>query len=89
MKGREYREEEFVGLVDKDVETESGDKIGKVDDVAISKDTKKGVLKVSHGVMEKDEAIPIDEVVRVDEDNVIVSNEYAGERESDRGVRLR
>ncbi len=85
---REYREEEFVGLVDKDVETERGDKIGKVEDVVISKDSKEGVLKVSHGIMKTEEAIPLSEVVRVDEDNVIVSNEYV-ERESDKGINLR
>ncbi len=85
---REYRDEEFVGLVDKDVETERGDKIGKVEDVVISKDSKEGVLKVSHGIMKTEEAIPLSEVVRVDEDNVIVSNEYV-ERESDKGINLR
>ncbi len=89
MKHREFRDEDFVGLVDKDVETERGDKIGKVEDVVISKDSKEGVLKVSHGIMGKDEAIPLEEVVRVDEDNVIVSDEYAEERGSEEGVRLR
>ncbi len=89
MRHIEYREEDYVGLVDKDVETERGDKIGKVDDVVISKGSKEGVLKVSHGIMGKDEAIPLEEVVRVDEDNVVVSNEYAEERESDEAVRLR
>ncbi len=85
---REFRDEDFVGLVDKEVETERGDKIGKVEDVVISKDSKEGVLKVSHGILKTNEAIPLSEVVRVDEDNVIVSNEYV-ERESDKGVDLR
>ncbi len=88
MKGKEFHEEDYVGLVDKDVETERGDKIGKVEDVVISRDSKEGVLKVSHGMMGKDEAIPLEEVVRVDEDNVIVSDEYA-ERESEKGINLR
>ncbi len=85
---REFREEDYVGLVDKDVETERGDKIGKVEDVVISKDSKEGVLKVSHGIMKTDEAIPLEEVVRVDEDHVIVSNEYV-EKGSEKGVNLR
>ncbi len=88
MEHRKFREEDFVGLVDKDVVTERGDKIGKVEDVVIEKGSKEGVLKVSHGMLEEDEAVPLDEVVRVDEDNVVLSNEYY-ERESERGVRLR
>ncbi len=85
---REYREEDYVGLVDKDVETERGDKIGKVEDVVISKGTKEGVLKISHGILKTNEAIPLSEVIRVDADRVIVSDEYL-ERESDTGVNLR
>ncbi len=85
---REYREEDYVGLVKKDVETERGEKIGKVEDVVISKSSKEGVLKVSHGILKTDEVIPLSEVIRVDADRVIVSDEYL-ERESATGVNLR
>ncbi len=46
------------------------------------------MLKVSHGIVETDEAIPLEEVVRVDDENVIVSDECA-KRKLERGVKLR
>ncbi len=88
MKGREYREEDYVGLVDKNVVTESGDKIGKVEDVVINKATKEGVLKVSQGLLKTNMVVPLSQVLRVDADNVIVSDKYY-EGESEEGVQLR
>ncbi len=87
MRHIEYRDDDYVGLVDKDVVTESGDKIGKVDDVVINKGSKEGVLKVTHGILKTNEAIPLSEVVRVDSEKVVVSNYDEGE--SQRGVELR
>ncbi|MGZ4902333.1 MAG: PRC-barrel domain-containing protein [Halobacteriota archaeon] len=91
MKGREYSEEDYVGLVHKDVVTESGDKIGKVEDVVINKSTKEGVLKVSQGILKTNMVIPLSEVLRVDADNVIVSDQYykSDKSESEEGVQLR
>ncbi len=88
MKVREYREDDYVGLVDKDLVTESGDKIGKVKDVVINKGTKEVVLKVSQGVLKTDMVIPWSKVVRVDGDNVIVADQYY-ESKSEEGVDLR
>ncbi len=87
MKGRPYHEDDYVGLVDKDLVTESGDKIGTVKDVVINKGTKEVVLKVSQGVLKTDMVIPWSKVVRVDADNVVVADQYyEGESE---GVELK
>ncbi len=88
MKGRPYRDEDYVGVVDKDVETESGDKIGKVKDIVINKGTKEVVLKLSQGVLKTDMVIPWSQVLRIDGDNVIVADKYY-ESESQEGVELR
>ena len=53
MKGREYHEDAYVGVVGKNIETEGGDKLGKVTDVLITKGTKEIVIKVSQGRTEK------------------------------------
>ncbi len=89
MERKEYREEDYVGLINKDVVTESGDKIGKVDDIVIDKGTKEGVLKVSHGILKTNEVIPLSEVVRVDTDKVVVAGRRESESEAERGVELR
>ncbi len=87
MKGRPYHEDDYVGLVDKDLVTERGDKIGTVKDVVINKGTKEVVLKVSQGVLKTDMVIPWSKVVRVDADNVVVADQYyEGESE---GVELK
>ncbi|MGZ4903750.1 MAG: PRC-barrel domain-containing protein [Halobacteriota archaeon] len=88
MKGREYHEDDYVGLVNKDVVTESGDKIGKVDDVVINKGTKEGVLKVSQGLLKTNMVVPLSKVLRVDDKNVVVADQYYDESES-KGVELR
>ena len=43
-------EDAYVGVVGKNIETEGGDKLGKVTDVLITKGTKEVVVKVSQGV---------------------------------------
>jgi len=58
MKGREYHEDAFVGVIGKNIETEGGDKVGKVTDVLITKGTKEIVVKVSQGLLKSDMVVP-------------------------------
>ena len=84
MKGREYHEDAFVGVVGKNVETEGGDKIGKVTDVLITKGTKEIVVKVSQGLLKSDMVVPWSKVVKATEDTIVVSDRYyEGEAEGE------
>src|SRR5450759_4245591 len=84
MKGREYHEDTFVGVIGKNVETEGGDKIGKVTDVLITKGTKEIVVKVSQGLLKSDMVVPWSKVVKATEDTVVVSDRYyEGEAEGE------
>jgi len=84
MKGREYHEAAFVGVVGKNIETEGGDKLGKVTDVLITKGTKEIVLKVSQGLLKSDMVVPWSKALKVTEDTVVVSDRYyEGEAEGE------
>jgi sporulation protein YlmC with PRC-barrel domain len=84
MKGREYHEDAFVGVIGKNIETEGGDKVGKVTDVLITKGTKEIVVKVSQGLLKSDMVVPWSKVVKVTEDTVVVSDRYyEGEAEGE------
>jgi uncharacterized protein YrrD len=84
MKGREYHEDAFVGVVGKNIETEGGDKLGKVTDVLITKGTKEIVLKVSQGLLKSDMVVPWSKALKVTEDTVVVSDRYyEGEAEGE------
>ena len=84
MKGREYHEDAYVGVVGKNIETEGGDKLGKVTDVLITKGTKEVVVKVSQGILKSDMVIPWSKVLKVTEDTAVVSDRYyEGEAEGE------
>ena len=84
MKGREYHQDAFVGVVGKNIETEGGDKLGKATDVLITKGTKEIVLKVSQGLLKSDMVVPLAKALKVTEDTVVVSDRYyEGEAEGE------